>query len=122
MKPFDIEKAKAGAKVITRNGLAVRVLAFDIVGVQQPIVAAITLPCGEESVQRYNPDGSYVHADGKHGWDLFMAPVKVVKWVRVNDRGNGPYVAAKMFDSEQEARDAYPSAVLVAVAPIEWEE
>lgn len=29
LKPFDLEKAKAGAKVVTRDGREVRIICFD---------------------------------------------------------------------------------------------
>lgn len=122
MKPFDIEKAKAGAEVVTRDGREARILAFDFVSSDgQPIIAAIydgTI----ETISQHKTNGAFYTMARESNQDLMMAPVKVVKWIRVNDQGNGPYVVAKMFDSEQEAREAYPAATMVAIAPVEWEE
>ena len=41
--PFDIEKAKAGAKVVTGYGYPVRVCLFDLKNKYTPIVAAVEI-------------------------------------------------------------------------------
>lgn len=55
--PFDIEKAKAGAKIVTRSGQSARIIAYDRRG-EEPIVALI----GDyDRLVTYLPDGSYAH-------------------------------------------------------------
>ena len=82
MKPFDIEKAKAGAKVATRDGLPVRILCFDLAG-KQPIGAAIKREDLDgkvgEVLNTYGGDGRYYTGTTQNKdscLDLFMAPKK----------------------------------------------
>ncbi len=46
-KPFDLEAAKAGAPVMTRDGRPARILAFDLKADEYPIAAAIESYDGE---------------------------------------------------------------------------
>lgn len=41
MKPFDLEKAKAGASICTRNGTKARIVCFDANNKRFPLVALI---------------------------------------------------------------------------------
>lgn len=66
--PFDIERAKNGAKVVTRDGRKVRIVCCDRVG-KQPIIALI----GEkESPIFYYADGSYYGGHKESVLDLFI--------------------------------------------------
>lgn len=58
LKPFDIEKAKAGAKVVTRNGKSVRIVCWDMRGNDCPIVALISYG-GSEYIQSYKINGNF---------------------------------------------------------------
>lgn len=59
-KSFSLEAYEAGAKVETRNGKAVRILATDIKGSEQPILAAVySEEYEEERIHNYTKDGSY---------------------------------------------------------------
>lgn len=55
--PFDIEKAKSGAHVITRNGHDVRIICFDKKDNLKPIVALIKGTDGFEELAYYNKFG-----------------------------------------------------------------
>jgi hypothetical protein len=70
--PFDIEKAKAGAKVVTRDGRSVRILCFDLKRRYQPIVAAVTRANGSEFPASFSPDGAYGESVDKIEFDLFL--------------------------------------------------
>ena len=50
-KPFDLKQAKAGAKVVTRDGRPARIICWDAVG-KYPIIAL--LDCGKEGEIPYN--------------------------------------------------------------------
>ena len=41
LKPFDLEAAKNGAKVVTRDGHAVRIICYDRKNEEYPIVALV---------------------------------------------------------------------------------
>ena len=71
--PFDIEKAKAGAKIVTRNGLSVRICAYDAVS-DYPIIALIELPeSKKEVVFSFTKEGtSFKAKDQESKFDLFI--------------------------------------------------
>ncbi len=59
--PFDIEKAKQGAKVVTRDGRNVRILCFDRNSDEYPIVVLIQKKDGEDDeIETYAKNGKYV--------------------------------------------------------------
>ena len=62
LKPFDIEKAKNGAKIRDRKGRNVRVICFDALnlvwGIPYPIVAKIEEEKGKERTQLFQASGT----------------------------------------------------------------
>lgn len=67
-KDFDVEKAKQGAKVLTRDGHSVRILSYDIKSKYSPILAAISEDDGSEEVMQYDEDGEPDEADREELW------------------------------------------------------
>lgn len=71
--PFDIEKAKQGAKVMTKDGHNVRILCYDsrCCNSRQPIIAEID---EREGVQltTYAEDGTYLFNKAKSNYDLMI--------------------------------------------------
>ena len=65
MKDFDLEAAKKGAAVCTRDGRKARILATDLENSKQPICAAITTKDSDgvpyEYVLQYYEDGFISH-------------------------------------------------------------
>ena len=63
--PFDIEKAKQGAKVVTTLGQEVRILCYDRNSRLYPIVALIAnKEDDEDSIENYTKEGrAYIHQD-----------------------------------------------------------
>jgi hypothetical protein len=57
-KPFDLEAAKAGAKVKTRNGDRVELFVFDLSGTQ-PIGGVLTAADGTKSLETWDSSGIY---------------------------------------------------------------
>ena len=83
MKPFDLEKAKAGAPVITRNGCTARIICFDRADDDgYSLVALLQLDKGIERVTTHTDQGRYCKEPG-NDYDLFMAPVKREGWVNI---------------------------------------
>jgi len=106
MKAFDIEKAKAGAKVITRRGLPVRILCFDL-NHSYPIVAAIG-ESEQDDVQQFTDGGRWSNCGSDDEYDLLMAPEKRYVAVWLKNNGNSA-VHPLTFVSEELARAAlYP--------------
>ncbi len=77
MKPFDLDKAKAGCPVQTRGGLKARIIAFDMLNPSRQIVALVEEKNGLEHPECYTPSGSkYLSPEDEY--DLMMAPVGYV--------------------------------------------
>lgn len=82
-KPFSLEAYEAGAKVETRDGHAVRILATDIKGSDKPILAAVYSEVyEEESIHNYTKDGSFYYYDG-YDDEPYKLDLVVVKEVEV---------------------------------------
>ena len=80
LKPFDIQKAKEGKQVCTRDGRKARIICFDR-DWDMPIVALVSDPLGE-SVHYYLSNGKvgfYKQSDE----DLMMYPEKKEGWMNV---------------------------------------
>lgn len=60
LKPFDIDKAKAGAEVSDENGHPVRIICYDAMG-DWPIIALKTCGGGVEIVEKYNSETASQH-------------------------------------------------------------
>lgn len=125
MKKFDLELAKAGHPVQTRDGKKVRILCFDRKDVDYPIVALVEID-GYEYTKHYTLKG--VANDIDHGMDLFMAPYKHEGWMNVyRDADTGlPYCGKFIYPSESDAvthnDPADASDKKVSITKIEWEE
>ena len=117
LKPFDLEAAKAGKPVCTRNGHKARIICFDYNGEtgDYPIVALVHYNKGSkcyERVLKYTSDGLFnKYGDCQHNDDLMMLPEKRSGWAKIRkdvnlyntkeeaDRkmiGNDEYVTAKV--------------------------
>ena len=120
-KPFDLEAAKAGAKVVTRCGSPVRIICFDAAGVE-PIVGLVSELFGETPVS-YMKNGSYSLVGKSSPLDLCMAPVKRTGWVNIYRNGGGVLTGETVHATREgaitvgSAEDTY-----IATVPVEWEE
>ena len=115
MKPFDLEAAKAGAPLVTRDGRPAKFIAH--VAEAQPSQRLVVLIDG--GVYTKFESGKYA-ASPAHvsDNDLFMAPVKRTVWVNVYGYGG-----ATWYDIEKAADDGALSGRLGGRAwPTEIEE
>lgn len=130
MKPFNLEAAKAGASVVTRSGFPVRLLAFDIVGLQ-PIAGVVTFTTGQ-GLNQWDLDGAWSNFHGPSGLDLFMASTKQKRYVAICRWDAGFTAAAtvpggiNLGKTPEEAVELvgkyHTGATILAVVPVEWEE
>lgn len=121
LKPFDLEAAKNGAKVVTRDGRDARILCFDAMG-SYPIVAIVRNDY-EEVVDKFCLDGKN-RLCGESEIDLFMAPVKREGWVNLHQCKDGIIRTSYVFGTKDEARlnaGRYVGRYL-ATNKVEWEE
>lgn len=102
MKRFDLDTWNEQQKVVTANGLAVRIVATDrrddISG--ECIVALVDL--GEtEAPYTYRPDGTSDSCD-KDFW-LYLATENFTRWINVIQNEDGSFSCTELFDNEDEA-------------------
>lgn len=96
LKPFDLEAAKAGKPVCTRDGRKVRIISFDRHGEDCPIIALVVdsknAEC--EEVIDYTLDGICNENIINHNkYDLMMFTRKKEGWVNVYKSDNNKYSA-----------------------------
>ena len=123
LKPFDLEKAKQGAKLVTRDGRPARIICWDLKCDMYPIVAVFLNKHDEEDIETYTTSGKCVN-DYDDSLDLFMAPTTVERWVNVYKKEN-EYYYGRYYGSEQEALEnyqEYQNAKYIATAKLSWEE
>lgn len=121
MKPFDIELAKAGHPVQTRDGKPVRILCYDRKA-NAPIIALILEEDDIEYPYPFYNNGKR-YSDGIRSDDLFMAPAKKEGWVNVYKSKYGNFVAGGVFLNVNEAKNnVIGNYVYATTTKIEWEE
>lgn len=128
LKPFNLEAAKAGKPVCTRNGHKARVVCFNRYSVDNnaPIVACVKSYDSDnkefEDVIIYREDGSLFESHLQHPFDLMMLPEKHDGWVNVYRDFNIVH-AKNIFDTREEAlKNIGGGENCVATVKIEWEE
>lgn len=126
MKEFDLEKAKAGHPVCTKDGHEARILCFDREG-QYPIVALVK-DAGNETIFSYNNMGRYSNDGRGYLCDLFMKSAKREAWINLyKDKDGLLFPGLNLFESEKEAKDRMESGeksnrLYYKTVKIEWEE
>lgn len=129
LKPFDIQKAREGKPVCTREGRKARIICFDAEG-EHPIIALVSDGV-RESPYNYTKEG-YYHIEGVETMaDLMMLPEKKEGWVNVYKREN-EYICENecnvstgiaVYKSEGEAkRNIDKNEIYVNTIKISWEE
>ena len=120
LKPFDIQKAREGKTVCTRDGRKARIICFDRQH-ESNIVALITEE-NEEYICTYNSDGSFYKGSTDKN-DLMMLPEKKEGWINIY-RGTICLVTGGcLYDSEEEAKDAVKGDEnYVTTTKVCWEE
>jgi hypothetical protein len=122
MKPFDLEKAKSGHPLITRDGRKVRFLGT-VNNKIYPLVIAYEDSVGEEHVYPIALNGSF-NGHSRDDRDLFLAPNKKTGWVNIYENHNGePYTGTKVYKNKDTAiHQKSESNKLIDAVQIEWEE
>ena len=130
LKEFNLEAAKAGKPVCTRDGRKARIISFDRHGEDCPIIALVVdsknAEC--EEVIDYTLDGICNENIINHNkYDLMMFPQKKEGWVNVyksHERGNTiSFIVASIYPTKEEAKKSYVVEFdYVDTVKIEWEE
>ena len=122
LKPFNLEEAKAGKPVCTRDGRKARIICFDYKGDGNayPILALISTSnlsgTPSEIIAKYTEDGRYTKYNSvENGEDLMMLSEKKEGWVNVYKE--------RIYSTKEEAIEAtYDGVTYVDTVKISWEE
>ena len=131
LKPFDIQKAREGKPVCTRDGHKARIICFDYNGEtgDYPIVALVHYNKGNkcyERVLKYTSDGLFnKYGDCQHDDDLMMLPEKKEGWINIIKTEDGGYCCKGEVHSDY--NNAFIENINVLdnrgiTVKIEWEE
>ena len=111
LKPFDLQAAKSGKPVCTRDGRKARIICFDA-KCTLPIIALVTNTGGNESLIRYYSNGSFTNLN-EAGCDLMMLPEKKEGWVNVSK--------FSIYASKEEAL-SHKTYDIISTVKVEWYE
>lgn len=115
LKPFNLEEAKAGKPVCTRDGRKARIICFDAKG-KQPIIALFEKEKADEVIiQTYNDDGSYYGLGKEDNRDLMMLPEKKEGWINV--------YRSQIHNTLKSAEEGHKGITdYIETIKVEWEE
>ena len=121
LKEFDLEAAKAGKPVCTRDGRKARIICFDKKDEDNIYPIVCLVQDGEtESLGIFMKDGHSLVGEEETPSDLMMLPEKHEGWVNVYKASIG-YESGKIYDSKEKAvQSANPNCI--ATVKIQWEE
>ena len=124
LKPFDIQKAREGKPVCTRDGRKTRILCYDFKQNEEyPILVAVENKDGKECALLYSNDGiSEMYKSSNN--ELAMLPEKKEGWVNVAKEPlcDDEVVLGYIFNSYEDAvRSGEANERYVATVRIEWE-
>lgn len=113
LKEFNLEAAKAGKPVCTRDGRKARIICFDR-NWEYPIVALIECENGEEMISACDKDGK-ARIYETQGTDLMMLPEKKEGWIIIHKEA--------IYDKETAEKIARETtANVIRIQKVEWEE
>lgn len=120
LKEFDLEAAKAGKPVCTRDGRKGRIISFDrkflFKGISYPIIALVVSSTKEETIYGYNEKGKVlIEDDATYKDDLMMLPQKKDGWIIIHKEA--------IYDKETAEKIAKETtADVIRIQKIEWGE
>ena len=119
LKPFDIQKAREGKPVCTRDGRKVRVLCYDFKQNEEyPILVAVEDKDGKERAMLYS-NGGISEIYKSRNYELAMLLEKKERWVNVY---KGGLLNTKYYSSKEEAVSKASQTDYIDTVKIEWEE
>ena len=120
LKEFDLEAAKAGKPVCTRDGRKARIICFDA-KCNKPIVALI-YDCNKETVLQYLENGRFF-VDQIDKYDLMMFPQKKEGWINIYTSYDGIETGISVYETKEIAKKGVDNSVsYLGTIKIEWEE
>lgn len=119
MKPFDIELAKQGKPVCTKDGKPVRILCYDYITPENnPIVALVKFNKEKEGIVCYTKNGKN-YLNGECGLDLMMDTEKKEGWINIYEN---ELTSKAIYPCEEDALSCHNPEGYIATIKIEWEK
>lgn len=125
MKPFDLEKAKAGAPLCTREGFRARIVCFDADNDRFPIVALLKSDNGKEYPASFTKEGRFSDWEVDSSNGLLMVGEKKEGWMNIYKRMD-QVMNSSIYETKGEAmykiirENEYPT--YITTVRVEWEE
>ena len=122
LKPFNLEAAKSGKPVCTRDGRKARIICFDakntqpIIGLYEKNIVGIV----REYLCYYHTDGR-MYDDQDTGYDLMMLPEKKEGWVNIDKGGSGKIIISSPYSTKEEAIHNDNECTIDTIK-VSWEE
>lgn len=121
LKPFDLESAKKGEPVFTRDGRKARVICFDRKGYElYPMLALVEESGSENNIYSYKANGMWANTGEESNNDLMMLPKMREAWIVVYESG-GIY-SVRLFWDEEKANSLKESSDVKLIKRITWGE
>lgn len=121
--PFDVEKAKNGAKVVTSDGNPVRILDYSFKAELYPIVAAIAIDDNEECIARYTLDGRH-NISVETPADLRLQITTKEGWMPIIKGSDGKMLGGLIYPTrglaEEECKDIELN--IVDIIKVSWSD
>lgn len=119
MKPFDIEAAKGGKRVVTRDGRNARIVCYDSKSAA-PLIGLVEN--GKyEILCTYKEDGTHAILDDRY--DLFIEAETFEGWANVYQVGNTVQIDPELYESAERATEhLYGDTVYCTFAAMEGDE
>lgn len=119
LKPFNLEKALAGEKVVTLGGQeVVKIVHFKDATPDERVIFQV-----EDVVYLCSEDGKYYTTGSGSQLDLFMAPTKKQGWMNIYKTSVNSLVAytSGVYETKQQA-EADATFNVIDTVMFEWEE
>ena len=124
MKPFDLEKAKAGRSICTRNGSKAIIVCFDADNDRFPIVALLKSDNGKEYPASFTKEGRFSDGEADSSKDLFMVEEKKEGWINIYEASKERCIGA-VYNSKETAmrmKVNEKDITCITTVRVEWEE
>lgn len=124
MKPFNLELAKAGHPVCTRDGRRVKILSFDRKNKTNKPIISLLEDGEEEIIMFHSNNGSTLDKGDELRCDLMMCSEKKEGYMNIYENGMGVKYGGIIYETIEDAKDRIKSKLdkYVDTISVCWEE
>lgn len=121
LKPFNLEEAKSGKPVCTRDGRDASIILSSLKNKNFPIIAIVDCD-GEENVYQYDING--VCDEHDENLDLMMVSVEHYGWINIHKDSitKARWITPIIFSTEQEAKRKDKTGCIIDTIRIQWRD